>query len=414
MEEINSSRRAPFGANPVVGDAGRATQQRILTAAAEVFASEGYARTSVEAITDKAGCSRPTFYQYFSGKEDLHRRLAARLGTELAALVDDLGPVDAGREGRDALVVWLTGLAATYDRYRAVTDSFSASVRTDDRMVRGAATLSDRYRSTLADAIVGTPAAGVDVPAVAAVVNSVAFGACTFRQRMGGVSPERLTDALADAVHRSFFGPLEGINVGARKRSRIPKRPPPLTTQTPELPPRRGLQTRARLLTAATIAFATLGYDAVRVDDIAREAGVSHGSFYRYFADKEAIYAEHLLAAIAEVVDLVDELPTAHPHQWMDRYFEMYSRAGGILSNLPEAYAAGVRGAIEARGAGAAALARALGRRSFGDTDADIYIAFALLDVVPATAFRRGAAASESTLHAAARVLDRGLFGRTG
>ena len=43
MEEINPARRRPFGANPVVGDAGRATQQRILAAAAEVFASEGYA-----------------------------------------------------------------------------------------------------------------------------------------------------------------------------------------------------------------------------------------------------------------------------------------------------------------------------------------------------------------------------------
>ncbi|GJM39030.1 MAG: hypothetical protein DHS20C19_23970 [Acidimicrobiales bacterium] len=414
MEEINSSRRAPFGANPVVGDAGRATQQRILSAAAEVFASEGYARTSVEAITDRAGCSRPTFYQYFSGKEDLHRRLAARLGSELAALVDDLRPVDATPSGRDALAVWLTGLTSTYERYRAVTDSFSASTRTDDRMVRGAATLSDRYRETLAAAIVGTPETGVDVTAVAAVVNSVAFGACTFRQRMGGVPAGRLTEALADTVHRSFFGPLDGINVGARKRSRIPKRPPPLTNQTPDLPSRRGRQTRERLLTAATTAFATLGYDAVRVDDIAREAGVSHGSFYRYFADKEAIYAEHLQAVMTEVVDLTDELPTEHPQQWMDRYFEMYGRAGGILSNLPEAYAAGVRGAVEARGAGAAALARALGRRPFGDTDADIYVAFALLDVVPATAFRRGAAASDSTLRAAARVLDRGLFGRTG
>ena len=67
MEEISTSRRAPFGTNPTVGEAGRATQVRILAAANEAFASNGYARTSVEAITDLAGCSRPTFYQYFSG-----------------------------------------------------------------------------------------------------------------------------------------------------------------------------------------------------------------------------------------------------------------------------------------------------------------------------------------------------------
>ena len=35
MEKITTGRRAPFGANPEVGDAGRATQQRILGAATD-------------------------------------------------------------------------------------------------------------------------------------------------------------------------------------------------------------------------------------------------------------------------------------------------------------------------------------------------------------------------------------------
>ena len=103
MEKITTPRRAPFGSNPKVGEAGLATQQRILAAATDAFAESGYARTSVEAITDRANCSRPTFYQYFSGKEDLHRRLAGRLGTELSELLHHLEDITADAAGRDVL-----------------------------------------------------------------------------------------------------------------------------------------------------------------------------------------------------------------------------------------------------------------------------------------------------------------------
>lgn len=46
-------------------------------------------------------------------------------------------------------------------------------------------------------------------------------------------------------------------------------------------------ETRARLLSASREAFAALGYVGTRVDDIVERAGLSHGTFYRYFRDKE-------------------------------------------------------------------------------------------------------------------------------
>jgi AcrR family transcriptional regulator len=54
-------------------------------------------------------------------------------------------------------------------------------------------------------------------------------------------------------------------------------------------PARRGQATRARLLRAAREAFGKLGFVATRVDDIVEHAGVSHGTFYRYFQDKKDI-----------------------------------------------------------------------------------------------------------------------------
>lgn len=51
---------------------------------------------------------------------------------------------------------------------------------------------------------------------------------------------------------------------------------------------------RERLLTAATEVFATNGYPATRVSDIVKAAGVAQGTFYLYFASKQAIF-EYLI-----------------------------------------------------------------------------------------------------------------------
>jgi AcrR family transcriptional regulator len=61
-----------------------------------------------------------------------------------------------------------------------------------------------------------------------------------------------------------------------------------------------------RILDAAVRVFASHGYDAARVSDIAREAGVAYGLVYHYYASKEAVLEAvfreawgRLLAAVA-------------------------------------------------------------------------------------------------------------------
>ena len=90
-------RRPPFGSNPLVGERGSDTQRRILDAALEVFDEVGFAEARVELITERAGCSRPAFYQYFSSKDDVFWTLAGQLGQEMVALAKRLEPVTPTR-----------------------------------------------------------------------------------------------------------------------------------------------------------------------------------------------------------------------------------------------------------------------------------------------------------------------------
>jgi AcrR family transcriptional regulator len=80
MDRITAERRAPFGGSPQVGGRGRRPQHRLLTAALEVFDEVGYQGARIDTITDRAGCSRPTFYQCFAGEETRFDRLLVPAG----------------------------------------------------------------------------------------------------------------------------------------------------------------------------------------------------------------------------------------------------------------------------------------------------------------------------------------------
>jgi AcrR family transcriptional regulator len=69
---------------------------------------------------------------------------------------------------------------------------------------------------------------------------------------------------------------------------------------------RRSARTYQALLEAAETVFARRGYDAAQTPEIAAEAGVSTGAFYRYFVDKRQAFVEmiahHLERAHADVM----------------------------------------------------------------------------------------------------------------
>lgn len=61
----------------------------------------------------------------------------------------------------------------------------------------------------------------------------------------------------------------------------------------------KGRKTRAGILNAARKVIAKYGFVAMRVGDVATEAGLSLGAFYRYFENKDDMFS-HLIADIHE------------------------------------------------------------------------------------------------------------------
>src|SRR3984885_5078325 len=61
----------------------------------------------------------------------------------------------------------------------------------------------------------------------------------------------------------------------------------------------RKAETRERILEAAGALFRPHGIDAVGVDAIMHQAGLTHGGFYAHFASKEALVAEVSAASLA-------------------------------------------------------------------------------------------------------------------
>lgn len=81
---------ADAGPQPVPPPSGDTSRRALLTAAAELFAEQGYDRTTVRAIADRAKVNQALLFRYFGNKEAVFARVAA----ERALAVLHGGPPD--------------------------------------------------------------------------------------------------------------------------------------------------------------------------------------------------------------------------------------------------------------------------------------------------------------------------------
>jgi AcrR family transcriptional regulator len=109
--------------------------------------------------------------------------------------------------------------------------------------------------------------------------------------------------------------------------------------------------TRARVLAAAVPAFATDGLARTRLEDVARAAGITRPSLLHHFGTKEALYAEVVRGAFAQLGDaLVTSLEGGgkFPRQ-LDRITKAYL---GFLAREPDVARLLLRELLEVGGVG--------------------------------------------------------------
>ena len=97
----------------------------------------------------------------------------------------------------------------------------------------------------------------------------------------------------------------------------------------PEFRQERSRRSYEGLLSAAEELFAAHGYDAIGTPEIAQKAGVSVGTFYRYFDDKHEVYLE--ITRRMMVTAYKETIERLRPEQFVGRAHETISDACAIL-----------------------------------------------------------------------------------
>jgi AcrR family transcriptional regulator len=94
-----------------------------------------------------------------------------------------------------------------------------------------------------------------------------------------------------------------------------------------------------RIREAGRVVFARVGYAAATVDDVLAEAATSRATFYRYFRNKEDLFASLSRECFAEMAAAIDDFQTitAGPgdveqvERLLARYRRLHERHGGVI-----------------------------------------------------------------------------------
>ena len=149
--------------------------------------------------------------------------------------------------------------------------------------------------------------------------------------------------------------PATGHGSGRRSGSRASRKPqgrPSLGGGAPaqdrELRA-QGRETVRKLLEAGTTEFEERGFNGVRVDDVVKRAGISHGTFYLYFANKEDLFKALLRDALHDMEIVAGDFPVVTSddtglrllRQWVRKFSAAYAAHGTVLRTLSSANAPG-------------------------------------------------------------------------
>jgi AcrR family transcriptional regulator len=241
----------------------------------------------------------------------------------------------------------------------------------------------------------------------------------------GAIPPDRQVGGLSLIIHRLLAGPLDGVNVveGPARRPRRRSAPmvaAPVAEHARDLRP-RGAKTRQKLLDAGATVLPLRGYHDARVDDIVEVAGVSHGSFYRYFENKDDFFRVLAEEASTRMIELLDEFPadadTDALHAWLADWFATYESNGGVISTWQEMHSADPALIDFSQQVAAAVIARlvaVLDQRLFGDSQVEALALLALIERTPYSVYTLGFTQQAQAIDAMVTIIRRGFMGLPG
>jgi len=203
------------------------SSKRLLEAATQLIADQGYSATSIAQIAQKAGYSHGLVSQRFGSKSDLIKMLANKFQSYFA--IDKLEPALKQRSGLDALIVivetYLDAVAGSGTLGRAYYELFGESIvlvpEIHETFVKADRNFRDLLMNTVRSAKEsGDIPAEVNVPALASVVLSLVRG--TSMQWLldgGSIDLAAIKTETRRIFERAFARPEEA----ARSSKRISK-----------------------------------------------------------------------------------------------------------------------------------------------------------------------------------------------
>jgi AcrR family transcriptional regulator len=313
----------------------------IVEAARDLFARQGYQATTVESIGEATGRSGAAVYQYFSGKFEIFEIFLREVGQELLRVSDQFPVLTDDESGRRALRDWIAHLMEVFDHHAGTFLGWVQIQYSDPELARLGQHNFQRFQTTVLDRLLQArahpPSPSVGPVGILSVVQW-----CTLlnARRAVPVDGPPLADALARMLHAYLFAPAAATSAPESDETPIDYHLPTiplgdeLGLRRPVTP--RGVSTVQRIMLAAAERFRVNGYRGTSLNAVAARAGVSHGSVYTYWADREALFgtlARDATAAVeAQRLLLPDgEVTGDGIDRWVDGWMSVIDRHGSVL-----------------------------------------------------------------------------------
>lgn len=333
-------RRPPYGRNPLLAAHGVRARAEIVEAARELFTKQGYQATTVESIGEATSRSGAAVYQYFAGKSEIFAIFLREVGQELQRVGEQFPVLTDDETGRLALRDWIAALMEVYEYHAGTFLCWSQIQHTEPEL----AILGQENFQLFQATIIGRLARAHACPPTPSIVPVGIMAVVQWSTLLNDrgsrpVTRPALAGALGAMLHALLFAPFGAAFVPEVDKPLVAYHLPTiplgdeLGLRRPVTP--RGVGTVQRILLAAAERFRVNGYRGTSLNDVAARAGVSHGSVYTYWADREALFGTLARDATAAVEAQRRRLPTEPAgdavDRWVDGWMSVVDRHGSVL-----------------------------------------------------------------------------------